>query len=246
MLSHQIELSECPPQFVDGLVLEPCLFLENLPVVASCNVSGDEVSVKFTSPVEHSCVYKLHRKDHGWRIILKEGPEPRPSGYLQSMGLLYLGGAFLRVEAHIAGGFLSRRSVEKMYTQLISNYSLLARGRCRKVDIAERITRVKREFREEKPFWEALPTDIKVDLSLTLVRAALLREVEKVYASNGVPQQKYMAEKAKTGDWLIVVIYPNGREYILVSNGLIKGRHLEGAKGPVVQSIFYKLKKSEL
>jgi len=246
MLSHQIELSECSPQYVDGLVLEPCLFLENLPVVASCDVIGDEVSVKFTSPVEHSCVYKLLREVQAWRIILKEEPKPRPRGYLQSMRLVYLGGAFLRVEVHIAGGFLGRRSVEKIYTQLISNYSLLARGRCRKVDIAERITRVKREFREEKPFWEALPTDIKVDLSLSLVRAGLLREVEEVYTSDGLPQQKYMAEKAKSGDWLIVVIYPNGREYILISNGLIKGRHLEGAKGPAVQSILYKLKKSVL
>jgi hypothetical protein len=246
MLSHQIELSECPPQFVDSLVLEPCLFLENLPIVVSCDVVDDEVSVKFTRPVEHSCVYKLLREDHAWRIVLKEEPKPRPKGYLHSLRLVYLGGAFLRVEAYIAGGLLSRGSVEKMYTELISNYSQLARVRCRKVDIAERITRVKREVREEKPFWETMPTDIKVDLSLSLVRAGLLRDVEEVYTSDGVPQQKYMAEKAKTGDWLIVVVYPNGREYILVSHGSVKGRHLEGAKGPVVQSIFYKLKKSGL
>ncbi|WP_434731239.1 hypothetical protein WLZ34_06555 [Thermogladius sp. KZ2Tp1] len=244
MMSTQIEVGRCPPSFVDYLLLEPCLFLGILPVVSSCEISGDSVSVKFSKPVDHVCEYKLWQEPRGWKIELRKGPEPRASAYLEWLRLYYLGGAFFKLEYEVAGGFFAKRELAKVYSTLFSNYTALAEGRCRKVDIAERLRppRAPRVEVEEKPFWESLPVDIKVDLSLALVRAQYLREVELVHASDGLPKANYLASKVRSGEWMIVVVYPNGREYLLLSNGVIVGRYLEGVKGTVVQSVFYKLR----
>ncbi|WP_440059525.1 hypothetical protein ACSU1N_06995 [Thermogladius sp. 4427co] len=238
----QIDLSNCPPTFLDELLLDPCLFLSNIPVVLNCSMEKEKLVVGFRKPVEHSIQYNLVTGIKGWALYFEKIIEGKPGAYLSLLALLYLGGSFFRVEFETSGRLFARKSLLRDYATLFESYNSLAGERCRKITVSTSLTIPKPVGKPKKPFWEGLPEKIDTDLSLTLVRASLLRDIEKTYVTDGVPYSDYFAHIISKGKYMVVIVYTGGREYLFISDGVIRGRYLEGARGVVVHTIVYKLK----